>query len=103
MTYLITRKVLRVPAPEGVAIKKVLTVGVEERRDLKMEYTKFDRRRAPYRRALAAIEDMGFSFYDYIHHNPPFAGHLNIARYLTLFETYRHTLGIAGHIAEVGV
>ena len=68
-----------------------------------MEYTKFEDRRDPYREALAEIEGMGFTFYDYIHHNPAFAGHMNLARFLALYETYKRTLGLAGHIAEVGV
>ena len=46
---------------------------------------------------------MGFTFYDYIHQNPAFAGHMNLSRFLALYETYKQTLGLAGHIAEVGV
>lgn len=68
-----------------------------------MEYTKFNARRAPYRNALAAIEEMGFTFADYIHHGPAFVGHMNLARFLALHETYKQTLGLAGHIAELGV
>jgi hypothetical protein len=68
-----------------------------------MEYSKFDSRRKPYRKALAEIQKMGFSFFDYIHHNSAFAGHMNLARFLALYEVYKKTLGLAGHIAEVGV
>lgn len=68
-----------------------------------MEYTKFESRRGPYRKALAEIQGMGFTFYDYIHHTPAFAGHMNLSRFLALYETYKKTLGLAGHIAEVGV
>ncbi len=68
-----------------------------------MEYTKFANRRDPYQKALAEIQGMGFTFYDYIHHNPAFVGHMNLARFLALYETYKRTLGLAGHIAEVGV
>ena len=68
-----------------------------------MEYTKFAKRRGPYRKALAEIQEMGFTFYDYIHHNPAFAGHMNLSRFLALYETYKQTFGLAGHIAEVGV
>ncbi|MHC4919078.1 MAG: class I SAM-dependent methyltransferase [Planctomycetota bacterium] len=68
-----------------------------------MEYTKFGKRRAPYGKALAEIQQMDFTFHDYIHHNPAFAGHTNLARFLALHETYKQTLGLAGHIAEVGV
>ena len=68
-----------------------------------MEYTKFADRRDPYRRGLAEIQAMGFTVDDYFHHNPAFAGHMNLARFLALYETYKRTLQLAGHIAEVGV
>jgi len=68
-----------------------------------MEYMKFDKRRPLYRKALAEIQKMGFTFRDYIHHNPASAGHMNLARFLALYETYKRTLDLAGHIAEVGV
>ena len=67
------------------------------------EFNKFADRRDPYRRALDEIQRMGFTFYDYMHHNPAFVGHMNLARFLALYETYKQTLGLAGHIAEVGV
>ena len=65
-----------------------------------MEYTKFADRRDPYQKALAEIQGMGFTFFDYIHHNPAFVGHMNLARFLALYETYKRTLSRAGHIAE---
>lgn len=68
-----------------------------------MEYKKFAKRKEPYHQALAEIIEMGFTYYDYIHHNPAFNGHMNIESFLALYETYKQTLGIAGHIAEVGV
>jgi hypothetical protein len=68
-----------------------------------MEYTKFDHRRGPYSEALSAFQELDFSVDDFIHHNPSFAGHMNIARFLALYEIYRKTLGLSGHIAEVGV
>ncbi|MFP3942321.1 MAG: class I SAM-dependent methyltransferase [Alphaproteobacteria bacterium] len=68
-----------------------------------MEYTKFDHRRAPFRNALAEMQSMGFTFEDFILHHPAFAGHMNMARFLALYETFRKTQGLAGHLAEVGV
>ena len=68
-----------------------------------MEYTKFAKRREPYRKALAEFRNLGFTDDDYIHHNASFAGHMNVARFLALYETYKKTLGLSGHIAEVGV
>lgn len=67
------------------------------------EYNKFADRRESYYKALNEIQNMGFSFYDHVHHNPAFAGHMNIARFLALYESYQRTRGLAGHIAEVGV
>lgn len=40
---------------------------------------------------------------DYIHHYPVFAGTVNIARYLAIYEAYKLTAGLSGHMAEVGV
>jgi len=68
-----------------------------------MEYTKFAHRREPYRKALDEMKSMNLAFEDYIHHHPAFVGHMNLARFLALYETFRRTLGLAGHIAEVGV
>jgi hypothetical protein len=68
-----------------------------------MEYTKFAHRRGPYHNALAQMQSMDFTFEDYIHHHPCFVGHMNLARFLALYETFKMTLGLAGHIAEVGV
>ena len=68
-----------------------------------MEYTKFAHRRAPFRNALAEMQSMGFAFEDFIFHYPSFVGHMNLARFLALYESFRKTQGLAGHIAEVGV
>jgi hypothetical protein len=40
---------------------------------------------------------------DLIHNAPAFAGLANLSRYLALYEVYKRTLGLNGHIAEVGV
>ena len=44
-----------------------------------------------------------FSKEDYFNHFPAFIGHLTFARYLALYEAYKLTLEVAGHIAEVGM
>lgn len=68
-----------------------------------MEYSKFARRREPYRKVLAEMESMGFSFDDLIQHHPTFAGHMTLARFLAFHEVFKKTIDLAGHIAEVGV
>ena len=51
-----------------------------------MEYNKFAKRREPYWKAPAEIMKMGFTVDDYIHRNPAFAGHMNLSRFLALYE-----------------
>jgi hypothetical protein len=68
-----------------------------------METRKFDHRREPYWHGIQQIVDMGISPSDLIHHAPAFAGHMNIARFLALYEGYKQTLPLAGHIAEAGI
>ncbi|MFQ5473628.1 MAG: class I SAM-dependent methyltransferase, partial [Dehalococcoidia bacterium] len=67
------------------------------------ETMKFDARRGPYRDGLDTMFSLGFSNEDYLHHFPAFVGHLTLARFLALYEAYKMTLGVAGHVAEVGV
>ena len=68
-----------------------------------MESKKFDHRREPYWQGIEQIIEMGFSPADLIHHAPAFAGHMNLARFLALYEGYKMTLPFAGHIAEAGI
>ncbi len=37
-----------------------------------------------------------------IHHFPIYTGHVNLARYLALYEVFRKVEGISGHYADVG-
>ena len=39
----------------------------------------------------------------FIHYFPCFTGSQTLSRYLTFYECYKNTLGLAGHIAEVGI
>ena len=68
-----------------------------------METRKFDHRRAPYWQAIGQIIEMGYTPEELIHHAPAFAGHMNIGRFLALYEAYKMTLPYAGHIAEAGI
>jgi len=77
-----------------------------EPRDYKegeFESVKFARRRPDYQAAEAQMLSLGYSPQDYLHHFPAFVGHMTLWRNLTLYELYKKTLGISGHIAEVGV
>ena len=69
----------------------------------RFELEKFADRMAPYYEGLQQILSLGFEPTDFIHYFPAFAGHLTLARFLSLYEAYKMTLGVAGHIAEIGV
>jgi hypothetical protein len=68
-----------------------------------MESKKFAHRREPYWKGIQEILGMGIEPADLIHHAPAFAGHVNIARFLALYEAYKMTLPYLGHIAEAGM
>lgn len=67
------------------------------------ETQKFADRKEPYYRSLKIIKDLNYGIEDFIHYFPCFVGHMTLARFLSLYECYKKTLGIAGHIAEVGI
>ena len=69
----------------------------------KFELQKFATDKPQYYEGLEKILALGFDPTDYIQYFPAFAGHLTIARFLSLYEAYKMTLGVAGHIAEIGV
>ncbi|MEE4244678.1 MAG: hypothetical protein V2I33_04660, partial [Kangiellaceae bacterium] len=68
-----------------------------------LESSKFSAIKGPYYQGLETIKSLDYSFEDLIHYFPAFCGHLTMARYLALIECYKMTLGVAGHIAELGV
>jgi len=68
-----------------------------------LESSKFSHLRPSYYEGVNAIKEMEYSTEDFMNYFPCFVGHLTLARYLSLFEIYKKTLGIAGHIAEVGI
>lgn len=68
-----------------------------------LESQKFSHRRQSYYDGLATMKTLGYSFEDLLHHFPAFVGAMTLSRFLCLYEAYKATLGLAGHIAEVGV
>ncbi len=66
------------------------------------EYVRFADRRKPYYEGLEKIKSLNYSFEDLLEHYPCFVGHMTISRFLGLYELYKMSLGVAGHIAEVG-
>jgi Methyltransferase domain len=69
----------------------------------KFELKKFAHRKANFVKSVDEILNLGFDPQDYLHHFPAFVGHLTLARFISLYEVYKMTLGVAGHIAEIGV
>src|ERR1051326_2447163 len=67
------------------------------------ETKKFSARKEPYYEGLKEILSLGYDTEDLIHHFPSFVGHMTLSRFLALYEAYKMTLGVAGHIAEAGV
>jgi len=68
-----------------------------------LESTKHDNLRPQFYEGMDTIKQLGYSTDDFIHHFPCFTGHLTLARFISFYETYRQTLGLAGHIAEIGM
>jgi hypothetical protein len=68
-----------------------------------LETAKFAQRQLPYYEGLEVIRSLGYDLEDLLHHFPAFVGHMTISRFLALYELYKQTLGVAGHVAEVGV
>ena len=64
---------------------------------------KFNDRRAPYCQYVDELKRMDIQTEDFLEHFPAFVGHMTLHRILTLYELYKQTAEIAGHIAEVGV
>lgn len=69
----------------------------------KFEMNKFADRKGPYNEGLMEILSLGYEKEDLIHHFPSFVGHMTLSRFLALYELYKMTLGVAGHVAEAGV
>lgn len=58
---------------------------------------------ASYHQSVDKILACNHPALDYIHHNGAFNGSANIARQLSLYELYKMTSHLAGHVAEIGV
>jgi hypothetical protein len=71
--------------------------------ELQFEGTKDTSLGMPSAAAIAKYEQLGYQTNDFIQHFPCFAGAKSLARFLSLYQCYQMTLGIAGHMAEVGV
>lgn len=71
--------------------------------DGEFETQKFAALKEPYYKGLEEIKKLQYDTEDFIHYFPCFAGHLTLSRYFALYDVYQKTLGLSGHIAEVGI
>lgn len=53
--------------------------------------------------ATAKFKELQYTSEDFYDHFPCFTSAKNISRFISFYELYKKTLGISGHIAEVGV
>jgi len=67
------------------------------------EREKFEARRKPYNDYLAWLKEQNITIEDFLHNSAAYIGDMQIHRMITIYELYRKTVGLAGHIAEVGV
>jgi hypothetical protein len=68
-----------------------------------LETQKHAARKEPYYKGLEAIKGLNYQIEDFIHYFPCFTGSQTLSRYLAFYEFYKQTLGLSGHIAEVGI
>lgn len=68
-----------------------------------LETQKHAAKKEPYYKGLEIIKGLNYEIEDFIHYFPCFTGSQTLSRYLAFYECYKQTLGLAGHIAEVGV
>lgn len=68
-----------------------------------LESVKFNHLREDYYQGLEHIKNAGYTPEDYMHDFTCFTGHFNMIRFISLYECYHKTLGISGHIADIGV
>ncbi|MBS1776234.1 MAG: class I SAM-dependent methyltransferase [Bacteroidetes bacterium] len=71
--------------------------------EMKYEYMKYHKDRPLYEAGIKEMKELGFSDEEYFNHFPCFIGHLTLSRYLALYEAFKLSLNVAGHIAEIGV
>lgn len=70
-----------------------------------LEAQKFDYRRKQYYEYLDYLKENipGGGVNEILEHFTAYVGHMSLHRVFTIYELYKKTLGMAGHIADVGV
>lgn len=68
-----------------------------------LESIKFNDRRKQYYEYVEYLKLKQPCVEDFLHDFTAYVGHMSLNRVLTIYELYKKTLGLAGHIADVGV
>ncbi|MCU7835991.1 MAG: class I SAM-dependent methyltransferase [gamma proteobacterium symbiont of Taylorina sp.] len=68
-----------------------------------LESAKFKSRREDFYEYRGFLENQEISISDFLEHFTAYVGHMSLNRVLTLYELYKMTKDVAGHIAEIGV
>lgn len=68
-----------------------------------LESIKFDGRRQDYRAYVEFLGEKQVPLADFLEHFPAYVGHMSLNRVLTLYEMFKMSMDVAGHIAEIGV
>jgi len=67
------------------------------------ERNKFKDRRVLYNEYIEWLKEEDISIDEFMNNSTAFIGDMQLNRVLTIYELYKKTIGLAGHIAEVGV
>lgn len=67
-----------------------------------MENKRFSDVDREFHAGIDSILEMGVTPRELIHHFTCFTGYVNLARYLFFYELYKQTIGLCGHIADIG-
>lgn len=68
-----------------------------------LESVKFNYRREQYYEYVNYLKEQPPTLEDFMHDFTAYIGHMSLNRLLTIYELYKKTLGLAGHIADIGV
>ena len=69
----------------------------------KFEYLKFDDRRQSFGEYVNYLKNKDIPINDWMEHFTSYIGHMSLSRVLGLYELYKKTLGVSGHIGEIGI
>ncbi|PIQ10556.1 MAG: hypothetical protein COW71_02505 [Ignavibacteriales bacterium CG18_big_fil_WC_8_21_14_2_50_31_20] len=67
------------------------------------EYMKFDDRRKSFGEYVDFLKSKDIPLDNWMEHFTCYIGHMSLSRVLGLYELYKKTLGVSGHIGEIGI